>query len=368
MVNLTIYFCSVLLLLVSLLINRAQATGFNFWESSTLNTSLANANGASARDASVQAMVPASITQLNQPMVNANVTHYGVSTDYDIFNQQSHYEVANPIPSGFFSMPISEHWFFGVGIASRAAADISVPSIPLVHPNETRIQPITVSIAPTVAYKFNNLSVAVTGEYIVANGHLESTKCFLGMCNEQQTDYQTSGFGSAISATWQANDWLSVAATHRFETDFGDQHLLFELPSITSGYINIKLNQQLNWDSSYSYSRWHNKGISFAEYHDILGLFQGFQNSKRFATGLEYQVERWFFRAGFSIDEAIDMQGGNDKRYRLGVGYHFSPNLQLNIAAFKEDYATKQFSAGEINLVEVQNKGNGYSLGISYQL
>ena len=43
---------------------HAQATGFNFWEGSALNSALANANGAKARDASVQAMVPASITQL----------------------------------------------------------------------------------------------------------------------------------------------------------------------------------------------------------------------------------------------------------------------------------------------------------------
>jgi len=42
----------------------ANATGFNFWESSALNSSLAAANGARARDVSMLALAPYSITQL----------------------------------------------------------------------------------------------------------------------------------------------------------------------------------------------------------------------------------------------------------------------------------------------------------------
>lgn len=345
----------------------SQATGFNFWESSTLNSSLANANGAKARDASVQAMVPASITQLNQPMITASVTHYEVSTDYKIFRDESYYRVSNAIPSGFFSFPINNRWYVGLGIYSRAAADMNVPSIILIHPNETRIQPITVSVAPTIAYKAGNISVAITGEYLVSENNLYVTQCRFNICETENETNHASGVSGALSVTWQVNSDLSIALMHRLATQFGNAEIDFSLPSISSVYVNVELLANLNWDLNYSLSRWEGGGIKFTSYSDVLGLLEGSRDSNRYATGLEYKINDWFLRAGVSIDEAIDMQGGNDKRYRLGVGYHITDNIHLNLAAFKEYYAVKAFSADGVDLVRVQNKGKGLSFGISYQ-
>ena len=193
----------------------AQSTGFNFWESSTLNSALANANGAKARDASVQAMVPASITQLSKPIITASVTHYGVDTDYKIFGKETQYSVANPIPSGFFSTPIHDNWSFGLGIYSRAAADINVPSIVLVHPNETRLQPITVSVAPTIAYKMGDVSLAVTGEYILSQHQLFKTKCLLSNCRTDIEKGDTNGTSGALSATWQINNQPQIGLSFK---------------------------------------------------------------------------------------------------------------------------------------------------------
>ena len=346
---------------------HAQATGFNFWEGSALNSALANANGAKARDASVQAMVPASITQLKTPIITASITHYQVDTDYKIFGNETEYSVANPIPSGFFSAPINDDWYFGLAIHSRAAADISVPSIILVHPDEARLKPITVSIAPTIAYKAENISIALTGEYLVSEHELHQTQCRFNRCETEIETGNASGVSGAVSATWQINSLASVALMHRFDAQLKNNEIDILLPAITSIYSTIELVKKLDLDLSYSLSRWKGKGIKFTNYSDVLGLLQGYQDSNRFAAGLEYQIEDWFLRAGFSSDEAIDPLGGYDKRYRIGAGYQATSNIHLNLSAFKEIYAIKKFSTNDVDLVRVQNKGQGLSLGMSYQ-
>lgn len=356
-----------LLLFLSLFSLQVQATGFNFWEASTLNSSLANANGAKARDASVQAMSPSSITQLSQPTITASVLNYAVSTDYKIFGQENHYSVSNPIPAGFFATPVNENWFLGLGVYSRAAADINVPPIILIHPDETRLQPITVSVAPTIAYKIGDVSLAITGEYLTSQNKLYQTTCRFNNCKTEVETSSASGFSGALSTTWQVNKRFSVALMHRLDAQFNSAEIAYALPSITSLYANITLMEQLNLDINYSYSRWKGEGIEFTHYDDVLGLLQGARDSNRLAAGLEYQISDWFLRAGYSIDEAIDLQGGNDKRYRLGVGYHLSTQIHFNLAVFKEDYALKNFSANNVDLVRVQNKGDGVSLGMSYQ-
>jgi long-subunit fatty acid transport protein len=353
--------------LISLISFQVQGTGFNFWESSTLNSALANANGAKARDASVQAMVPASITQLNNTMITASVTHYGVDTDYKIFGKETHYSVANPIPSGFLSTPINDNWSFGLGIYSRAAADINVPSIVLVHPNETRLQPITVSVAPTIAYKIGDISLAITGEHLLSQHQLHQTKCLLNNCKTDIETGDTTGKSGAVSATWQVNSSLSISLMHRLKAQFGNPEINYSLPAISSVYASVTLMDNLYWDLNYSYSRWEGEGIEFTNYTDVLGLLIGFQDSKRYATALEYKINHWFLRAGYSSDEAIDMQGGYDQRYRLGSGYQITPNMAVNITAFKEDYAIKEYNTPDFTLVSVKNKGKGFSLGINYQ-
>ena len=157
--------------------SSANATGFNFWESSSLNSSLAAANGAWARDASVLALAPSSITQLQDMQLSATVNLYSVATDYEIFGQEAQYEVANPVPSGFFVMPFQENWHFGVGIYSRTAADISVPSIPVVNPDEVRLAPILISVTPSLAYRWGALSLGASLEYLHADYGFDQIKC-----------------------------------------------------------------------------------------------------------------------------------------------------------------------------------------------
>ena len=89
----------------------ASATGFNFWESSALNSSLRAANGAWASDASVLALAPSSMTQLEDTQLSATLNFYSVSTDYEIFQKEAQYEVANPVPSGFFVLPLRRNCF-----------------------------------------------------------------------------------------------------------------------------------------------------------------------------------------------------------------------------------------------------------------
>ena len=220
-----------------------QATGLNFWESSSVNSALASANGAKASDASVLALTPSSITQLESPTVTANVTYYRVSTDYYLFGAETDYEQADPIPAGFFSMPVSDNWYLGLAIYSRTAADISVPQI-LLSP-ETRVRPITVSIAPTVAYRWNDVSIGLTVESLQSQYLLEQEVCVI-RCQDNKIEGTTSGWSGAISATSQASPSFAIAATHRLASQYSDSNVEFDLPDITSVYATWSATKNLD--------------------------------------------------------------------------------------------------------------------------
>ncbi|GEA49826.1 hypothetical protein VIN01S_06300 [Vibrio inusitatus NBRC 102082] len=342
----------------------AQATGLNFWESSSSNSALASANGAKASDASVLALAPSSITQLDNPTVTANVTYYQVSTDYYLFGSETDYKQADPIPAGFFSMPVSDNWYLGLAIYSRTAADISVPQIVLSP--ETRVRPITVSIAPTLAYRWNDVSIGLTVESLQSQYLLEQEVCTI-RCRDNKIEGTTSGWSGAISATWQASPTFAIAATHRLASQYSDANIEFDLPDITSLYTTWSPLKNLDWHTSYSYTQWQGKGIRYTDYNDVIGLLVGASDSQRFATSLNYHIASWDLRVGLSLDEAIDAFGGNDIRYRVGAGYQFNTNWRTDISFVFEDYARKEYntSAGDA-LVAVQNEGFAAGLGLTY--
>ncbi|MFC5080594.1 Outer membrane protein transport protein (OMPP1/FadL/TodX) [Vibrio thalassae] len=343
----------------------AHATGLNFWESSTSNSALAGANGAHAVDASVLATAPSSMTQLSRTTITANVTQYQVDTDYYILGTQSQYSKANPIPAGFFVTPMTDNWYFGLSAYSRTAADITIPVLIPVVTNETRMRPIVVSFAPSVAVKINDVSVGFTVEYQYASYLLEKNACFIN-CTMSKEEGTTGGWSGAISATWQVDDYLSLAASHKLDSDFGNDDIQFNLPSITSLYSTFALTDNWRWHNTYSLSRWHNQGITYIHYLDPVGLLKGSRHSQRYATSMTYDWRDFTFRGGVSLDKAIDAYGGEDIRYRLGMSYRVSEHLTLDLTGFIEDYAHKQYTSGSFTLVDVQNDGSGLSLGASY--
>lgn len=358
----------VLITFVGLLPSLSHATGLNFWESSTVNSALASANGAIAKDASVLALAPSSITQLESATVTANVTFYEVSTDYDIFGSETQYKQSDPIPAGFFTTPLSDNWSAGLAIYSRTAADISIPQISVVIPitDKTRVRPITVSFAPTIAYQWQDLSFAATLEYLQSEYELYQTSCFF-RCSENVVKDNTSGWTGSVSSTWLVNASFAVAFNHRFATQYSDSNIEFDLPSITSLYSTWSATKNLDWHFSYSYTGWEDKGVRYSDYSDPFSLLIGTQNSHRLASSVDYQLNDWSFRAGISADEAIDAFGGIDYRYRLGLGYRITQHLQADFSAVFEDYAKKEYNTSSgTNLISVQNDGLALGLGISY--
>lgn len=352
----------------------SSATGLNFWESSTSNSALASANGASAVDASILATAPSSMTQLKSTTVTASVTRYQVDTDYDILGTKSSYSKANPIPAGFLVIPLESNWYVGLAAYSRTAADISISEFKLPPPlnlrilDQARVRPIVVSFAPSVAYKMGDVSLGVTLEYQYADYLLERNDCnFWGKCSLETTEGNTNGWSGALSATWQANSWLTLAATHRLASDFGDSNIQFDLPSITSVYGTIAITDNWSWHNTFSLSRWDGQGVTYADYSDPIQLLKGSRHSKRYATSMEYRIGDLALRGGVSIDEAIDSFGGEDVRYRLGAAYSFSDNLTLDLSGFSEHYARKNVKVTNDLQVDVLNQGYGISLGMTYR-
>lgn len=358
-------FCFGLVLLI--VAPSANATGLNFWESSAFNSSLGAANGAWARDASVLALAPSSMTQLEDTQLSATLNFYSVSTDYEIFQQEAQYEVANPIPSGFFVLPLRRNWHFGMGIYSRTAADISVPSIILVNPNEVRLKPILLSLTPSLAYRWGSLSLGVSLEFLYADYGFDQIQCRpIAGCEEIKLEGQNHGWSGNLSATWQFSGRVAVALSHQLPSDFHDENLQVALPPITRVYLSALMMEGLHWHHSYSYSQWKDKGMSFVGYPDNFGLLIGQKNSHRYATGLDYEFNQWRVGLGFSVDQAIDSFGGYDYRYRVGGGYQLAERWSVDFSYMNEQYAAKSADISGTTVVKVQNQGSSFSLGLRY--
>ncbi|WP_206536066.1 hypothetical protein [Vibrio sp. AND4] len=361
-------------LVTSFLAPISSATGLNFWESSTSNSALASANGAAAVDASILATAPSSMTQLTSTTLTASVTRYQVDTHYDILGTKSVYSRSDPIPASFMVIPLDPYWYVGIAAYSRTAADISISEFKLPPPlnlrilDQARVRPIVVSLAPSVAYKWGDLSVGAGIEYQYADYLLERNDCnFWGKCRFKVTKGDTDGWSAALSATWKASTWLTLAATHRLASDFGDHNIQFDLPSITSVYGTISITDDWSWHNSFSLSRWNGQGITYADYSDPIQLLGGARHSKRYATSLAYRVGDLALRGGISVDEATDPLGGEDVRYRFGGAYSFSHNLSLDFSGFSERYARKNMKVTNKLQVDVQNQGYGVSLGVTYR-
>ncbi|GLS84662.1 OmpP1/FadL family transporter [Paraferrimonas haliotis] len=343
-----------------------NATGLNFWESSSNNSALASANGAVAQDASIIALNPAAMTQLQDNSFVVNATYYSVSTDYNIFGQTSDYQQADPIPAMFAANKLNQHWSSGVAIYSRTAADISIPQIAVLP--ETRVRPIVVSFAPSIAYQWQQFSFGGSVEYLYGDYQLTQNNCGLLGCRESSQQGNTGGWSGGLSAHWAPSAQFSVGLAHKFASHFQDELIEFDLPQITSAFVSWQVSERLSWHNSFSYSGWQGKGVRYNNYDDLFGLLVGVHNSNRFASAVEYQGNRWSLKGGVSWDEAIDLLGGFDARYRLGLSYDLSNNWQIGATAFYEDYAKKSFKTDtDITLVTVQNRGKGLALSINYR-
>ena len=352
------------------------ATGLIFWESSAVNTALAAANGAKATDASALALVPASITQLKHKDISISVTHYQVTSDYDIFATASHYEKSNYIPSFFISSPLNQNWHFGIGMYSRTAADISIPKIsmkigqqfeiPLFY--ETRVTPIIVSASPSLAYRWGALSGALSFEYLYASYEFEQNRRQFGQDKLIKVDDSSQGYSGAISFTWQPMPALSLALKHQLNSRFDDPQVAFNLPSQTSAYLSVQPTSNWLLHASYSQTQWKNHGIYYTQYSDPFGLLVGAKNSRRIGISSSYQLNDWQLMLGFSQDEAIDSLGGEDLRYRLGLSYELTKNTTITAAWMEEHYARKEYKNDKVSLVDVQNNGKAITLGIRYQM
>lgn len=347
------------------------ATGLSYWESSATNTALAAANGAIALDASVLALAPSSITQLNDKNISGTVTQYRVTSDFEILGQHSHYKKENPIPSFFISSPIRQHLYAGLGIYSRTAADISVPEVgphflPFFY--ETHVTPIVVSVAPTVAYRWGDLSLAMSVEYLHLDYELTQYRRRFGNDHIFNVKGEDSGWSGALSATWQPCTAVSVAVKHQYGSELENGDMALTLPTQTDVYLTWQPTASWLVNASYSRTEWQGRGMRYHDYADPFGLLIGTQDSERFAISARYQWDQWSLMAGYSADDAVDRQGGKDQRYRVGLGYKLNKQWTITAAWLQEQYADKAYQGAATNLVSVQNSGSALSLGVSYHI
>ena len=337
-------------------INYGQATGLNFWETSSINTALASSNGSVAQDASVLALNPSAINGLKEHQLLINLQYYNVTTKYNLFNKYTKYTVGDIIPSAFFIFPINEKYNQAFSIYSRTAADINIPQIfyGILFP-KTHVQPIVLSQKYSLSRKYNdNLSFAWSIERLVGHYLLEQ--------KDKNISDTVQGFSGDLSVSFKLKN-MHFGVVNQFSSHFSDKNIEFKLPNIVKTFIAYSMSD-FNFFFNYSFSNWKGRGVFFDEYKDPIGLLKPSRDSHRYALALQYLFsQKLHYLAGVSIDSVTDNFGGHDVRYRLGSEYHYSKKFSYSLSFMYENYVEKYLDP----IVSVKNTGWNISVGIQWR-
>ncbi|SHG94301.1 OmpP1/FadL family transporter [Ferrimonas marina] len=355
-----------LLLCGGLFVPSVAASGLGFWEWSASATALANANGAAATDATVASQLPAAMQGLGESQVLASVVNYQVTTDYELpLMPELGYQTTDPIPS-MFAVHRQDQWSFGLGIHSRTAADIQVPQIRYLGQAEARLKPIVVSVAPSLSHSWGAWSLGVGGEWLVADYQLTSGDChWLLGCRGWEQSGRLSGSSFNLSGHWRG-DQHRVGVLWRAPTQFGNEEIDLDLPSMTVLSHSYQLRNQWQTHLSISHTAWEDRGVRFRDYADLFGLLVGHNHSWRVALGADYRWREWELRMGYSQEQAVDRLGGWDSRWRLGLGRTLLGRWQWDGSLMYERYAEKQQQVDPFT-VAIENQGLAVSTSLSYR-
>ena len=369
----------------------ANAAGFYIQEQSVkgLGTAFAGST-TSIDDASTIYFNPAGMTKLNGMQANAGVHLLLPSADLD--DTGSTFAVPgtpledngnpfdpSPVPNLFFAAPVDlgeQQFWAGIGVTAPfgLGSDYGEDSFTRFDSTETEL--LTINVAPSVAYKINDM-VSVGGGLDIqyADADLKSSVFVgAGAVGESQLTGDDISFGYNIGVQVQATPKTEVglhyrsAISHELEgkinisgtgtpddssTDGGAD---LDLPDILTLGVSHDVNDKLRVMGQGTWFGWNNfqeiKAVNQAG-AEISNTVQNYDNTLAFAVGAEYDLNpSWTVRAGYQFDatptndefRTSRTPDGDRHWFSGGATYALNDKIDLDFAATYIDIAEQEIN------------------------
>lgn len=319
-----------------------QAGGFALYEWSNRSIGMATTGYTKGADASVVALNPSLMTQLEGGRALGGFAMITPSSDVYVNGKKNETEEKNfLVPHAYYTQQLNDDWWLGAGIYTRFGLGTYYPEG---WDGSGELQYVNLhsqSFTPTVAYKVNDdLSVALGLE--VLKGGIQLEKGTGGLFAN------TNGyaFGGNVSASYAINDQFSAGFIYRApmrmkttgsgtssalgtHTDT-EQEITATLPS--SYTLGLSYEPTEDWIIEFDsvFTRWELTDVM--HYQGVIRSddYLDYKNSWRLQLGTEYWAKEWLaVRFGYIYDvtptvnyEASYMLPANDRQlFSTGLGF-----------------------------------------------
>lgn len=317
-----------------------QAGGFALYEWSNRSIGMATTGYTKGVDASVVALNPSLMTDLEGAKALGGIVLINPSSDVVVNGSSTKTKNKTyAVPHAYYTQQLNDDFWLGVGMYTRFGLGTFYPEGWTGDTDLQYVNLTSVSLTPTVAYKVNDdLSVAVG---------LEILKGGISLEQHPGTKYtaKTEGYavGGNLSVAYDITDEFSAGFIYRApmrmstrgEADRGaatnrDQKITATLPS--SYTLGLSWEPVEEWLIEFDtiFTRWeltdqmqYEGALTATDYLD-------YKNAWRFQLGTEYWVKEWLaLRAGYIYDvtptvsyEASYMLPANDRQlFSTGLGF-----------------------------------------------
>ncbi len=363
--------------LIALSIGQANAAGFYIQEQSVKGLGTAFAGSAtSIEDASTVYFNPAGMTKLEGAQVNAGV--HLLIPNADITDTGSTFPPGvtaaedngnpydpSPIPNLFAVTPVTlgghELWA-GVGVTAPFGLGSDYGDDSVVRFDSTETELMTINVAPSVAYKVNDM-ISVGGGLDIqyADAELKSA-LWAGTEGTSTLEGDDISVGYNLGVQVQATPSTEIGLHYRsaisheldgkiiVEGSTGADRNIdggadLDLPDILTLGAAHDVNDKLRVMGQATWFGWNNfqeiKAVDNSG-NEISNVEQNYQNTMAFAVGAEYDVnDTWTVRAGYQYDETPTVDkfrttrtpDGDRHWFSGGATYSLNDKIDLDFAA-----------------------------------
>ncbi len=395
---------------------NAEAAGFYIQEQSVKGLGSAfSGSSTSIEDASTIYFNPAGMTKLEGAQVNAGVHLLLPSSDLDdtgttfppgvtaAEDNGNPYD-PSPVPNLFFATPVNaseqEVWV-GIGVTAPFGLGSDYGDDSFVRFDSTETELMTINVAPSAAYKVNDM-VSIGGGIDIqyADAELKSA-AWAGTEGTSTLEGDDISVGYNLGVQVQATPSTEVglhyrsAISHELDGKIIAENTLgadvntnggadLDLPDIATLGVAHDLNDKTKLMAQATWFGWSNfESIRAVDDNDVelSNIQQNYQNTFAIAVGAEHKLnDTWTVRAGYQFDETpttdefrTSRTPDGDRHWFSGGGtYSVNDKIDLDFAATYIDIGEETINVSRNGgLANVSAETDGYvgivAAGINYK-
>lgn len=261
-------------------------------------------------------------------------------------------------PHLYLSHHFDNDFAFGLGVTASYPLSVAWNTGDMLsaYSHENNMLPLTIN--PNLAYSFDDiglsLGIGVSYTYVFVSAENVAPAGALGVgtpATYSRAEMTGGGFGYNLGLKWDANDWLTLAATYRGKVEIdlsGDIRGTTTTGTGWISYLDMDIDKDVTlpamWVLGAAFKPRDNVVVEFdvqrTEFSTYEGPFGNWEDVWAYRLGVQYSLNKnWDLRAGYAFDEnpipdevvGPDLPDSDRHTVTLGFGYHVD-NLSFDMS------------------------------------